>query len=513
MLPANRSRQTSVPHSTHCRTLARLQLCCRPAWTSAAASFSPGFQTGRAHSSSQQQQHLVLGGAWPEASLAELSDSASDGDQEQASCSPSSRHQRHNDMHGTARAPDRGSAIYASAADAHHASSEQHLAGAVRGLHIQGDQAQQQQQSNSGDTSSSQQPQQPTSLRGLLDAGSDVVFEVQPGVSSSHSLPRFGFRCGYRPVGIHLPPPPGQEALALMQHTSGSRSSRAVDAVAAEAGSFAGDAAAASAPLQVSVSSSSWPAGGQTQHSLQQLVAKGQHHVAPARAAPGLRVRSESIISDAVPGGGGSCCDARPRRVSTDGLGPSDPLYHAPASPTEDAGRSCSSRLPGSGRSPAAEPTRASAAGSGRPRSSAFQAAAAPSHAAGRQHDALPSRQSSYSRARTTISRSSVAPSTAGGSSYGGISSGSSSSSSGGIGSSLSQYSQQLSWSGGRSNAMAPGVRKTDRVARFQKMQQAWQKDRYLNTRAACKGRAASISSSGRLAAAVPVPSKPTWED
>jgi hypothetical protein len=26
---------------------------------------------------------------------------------------------------------------------------------------------------------------------------------------------------------------------------------------------------------------------------------------------------------------------------------------------------------------------------------------------------------------------------------------------------------------------MAPGVRKTDRVARFQKMQQAWQKDRW----------------------------------
>lgn len=47
--------------------------------------------------------------------------------------------------------------------------------------------------------------------------------------------------------------------------------------------------------------------------------------------------------------------------------------------------------------------------------------------------------------------------------------------------SSVSMYCQQLSWGGTRNKAVAPGVRKTDRVARFQQMQQAWLKDRWAD--------------------------------
>jgi hypothetical protein len=95
------------------------------------------------------------------------------------------------------------------------------------------------------------------------------------------------------------------------------------------------------------------------------------------------------------------------------------------------------------------------------------------SSSAGNQQVALPGRQLCSSRAPTTSSRGSVAPTTAGSSSYSGVRS------NGGNSSSLSRYCQQLSWSSGRSTAVAPGVCKTDRVARFQKMQQAWQKDRW----------------------------------
>ncbi|WIA07936.1 hypothetical protein OEZ85_007414 [Tetradesmus obliquus] len=120
----------------------------------------------------------------------------------------------------------------------------------------------------------------------------------------------------------------------------------------------------------------------QQQQALQQLASKVHHHVALARSSPGLRASSESIISEANPGGGSSCHDARSRRFSKDGSGPSDPLYR---------------------------------------------------------------------------------------------------------------------------------VRKTDRVARFQKMQQAWQKDRYLNTGASRNG--PSGISSSRPATTPSVRSKPSWED
>jgi hypothetical protein len=51
----------------------------------------------------------------------------------------------------------------------------------------------------------------------------------------------------------------------------------------------------------------------QQQQSPQQLLARLQHHASPARAAPGLRVSSDSIIGDAITGAGSSCYDARPR--------------------------------------------------------------------------------------------------------------------------------------------------------------------------------------------------------
>ncbi|WIA28008.1 hypothetical protein OEZ86_010596 [Tetradesmus obliquus] len=144
-------------------------------------------------------------------------------------------------------------------------------------------------------------------------------------------------------------------------------------------------------------------AGGGAEQQCADGGAAGTTYQKQQQSSPGLRASSESIIGEANPGGGSSCHDARPRRVSKDGSGPSDPLYRAPVSPTGGAGGSCSSR-------------------------------------------------------------------------------------------------QAVS-----------GVRKTDRVARFQKMQQAWQKDRYLNTGASRKG--PSGISSSRPATTPSVRSKPSWED
>lgn len=69
---------------------------------------------------------------------------------------------------------------------------------------------------------------------------------------------------------------------------------------------------------------------------------------------------------------------------------------------------------------------------------------------------------------------------TAGGSSGGSLAglAGRRSSSSNGV-SHESLYCQRLAYGGGsQRNTVAPGVRKTDRVARFQQMQQQWQRDR-----------------------------------
>uniref|UniRef100_A0A383VBI5 Uncharacterized protein n=1 Tax=Tetradesmus obliquus TaxID=3088 RepID=A0A383VBI5_TETOB len=457
------------------------------------------------HSTQQQQQQPMLPGARSRASLTDLSDS--DGDQEQAGHSPLTHHKGFEALHTTA-----GAAGASSATGADAGFIQQHLAGAVGALDIQEQhQAQWQEQLSSGGSSMfSHQPQRPGLRSSVLDAGSDVVFEVQPG-GSSDSLPRFGFRPGYKPVGIHMPPPPGQDTLALMQQTSGSRSSRAGNSTAAAPPGRSALEAADCAQLQGGSPASRLLASEQQQQqqqqALQQLASKVHHHVALARSSPGLRASSESIISEANPGGGSSCHDARSRRVSKDGSGPSDPLYRAPVSPTEGAGGSCSSRQAASGGSPAAGAATASAAGGSKPRSLVFeQPAGVPGPSAGNRQVVL-TRQHSFSRAPTTSSRGSVAPSTAG--SYGGVSSGSSSSA--GSSSSLSRYCQQLSWSSGRSTAMAPGVRKTDRVARFQKMQQAWQKDRYLNTGASRKG--PSGISSSRPATTPSVRSKPSWED
>lgn len=261
------------------------------------------------HSTQQQQQQPMLPGARSRASLTDLSDS--DGDQEQAGHSPLTHHKGFEASHTTA-----GAAGASSATGADAGFVEQHLAGAVGALDIQEQhQAQWQEQLSSGGSSMfSHQPQRPGLRSSVLDAGSDVVFEVQPG-GSSDSLPRFGFRPGYKHVGIHMPPPPGHDTLALMQQTSGSRSSRAGNSAAAAPPGGSALEAADCAHLQDGSPASRLLASEHQpqQQALQQLAAKVHHHVALARSSPGLRASSESIIGEANPGGGSSCHDARPR--------------------------------------------------------------------------------------------------------------------------------------------------------------------------------------------------------
>jgi hypothetical protein len=100
-----------------------------------------------------------------------------------------------------------------------------------------------------------------------------------------------------------------------MQHTSDTRSNRAGDSLeAADAGRSPHAAPADSAPAECGSATSGWlTAGQQQQQSPQQLLARLQHHASPARAAPGLRASSDSIIGDAITGAGSSCYDARPR--------------------------------------------------------------------------------------------------------------------------------------------------------------------------------------------------------
>jgi hypothetical protein len=253
----------------------------------------------------QQMQQLMPPGARSSASLAELSDSASDGDQEQDSHSLLESHKAFGVLQSTAEV---GSTV--SAADS---AIEQCMSGALGALSITGTHEQQrQEQPDTGDSSiGSHKTQQPGLMHSVLDAGSDVVFEVQPGASSSNtSLPRFGFRPGYKPVGIHMPPSPGQDTLALLQQTTGSRSSRIGSSMAAaQTGRHAPDTAAVCAPL--GPASNTLAAEQQQQLALQQLAAKVHHYVALARTSPGLRTSSESIIGDAAPAS--SCHDARCR--------------------------------------------------------------------------------------------------------------------------------------------------------------------------------------------------------
>lgn len=90
----------------------------------------------------------------------------------------------------------------------------------------QQDQQQQQLQQSRSSTSITAQLGKPAAAAAetapsMLDQGSEVVYEapaVQPKIVREE-LPRFGFRPGYKPIGIHIPPPLAPDALVFIKES------------------------------------------------------------------------------------------------------------------------------------------------------------------------------------------------------------------------------------------------------------------------------------------------------
>lgn len=103
-------------------------------------------------------------------------------------------------------------------------------------------QEQQQQQQQAGVLQEQGQRHATVKPSNLLDAGSDLVFEA--AAPHARQLPRFGFRPGYRPVGIHLPPASSGPEAQLVSSQAPIRSSSCMASEACAEGKAPGGSAA-----------------------------------------------------------------------------------------------------------------------------------------------------------------------------------------------------------------------------------------------------------------------------